>query len=205
MNKEILILKYLKELFNEARCELNYQRDYELLMAVVLSAQTTDKRVNEVTKELFKYNLKELKDMDLKKIEAIIRPIGTYKLKASYIKEIARLLVEKYNSKVPKLKRQLLLFPGVGNKTYDVVVSNLFDVPRIAVDTHVSRVSQRLGLVRNTDPLKISESLKRRFPRSEWTSLHHRMVLFGRYLCMARKPKCEICKLKSICKYYNSK
>lgn len=205
MNRDEEILKYFKELFPVARCELNYQKDYELLMAVVLSAQTTDKRVNEVTPELFKYSLEEIAKLPIARLESILRPIGTFKVKARYIKEIANKLIDEYNSKVPSSKSALLKFPGVGVKTYNVVVSNLFNIPRIAVDTHVARVSQRLGLVRTDDVLRIEQSLMRRFPKEEWIGFHHRCVLFGRYICKARKPDCEKCQLKKHCKYYKRK
>ena len=181
MNKDALVLKVLKEAFPDARCELKFTKDYELLMAVVLSAQTTDKRV----------------------IEDIIKPIGTYKVKALYINEIANILVNKYNSKVPSSKKALLSMPGVGIKTYNVVASNLFNVPCIAVDTHVSRVAYRLGLCLSKDPVKVEASLKRRYPKDEWINLHHRMVLYGRYICKARSPLCERCQMKGICKYFN--
>lgn len=203
MNKDALVLKVLKEAFPDARCELKFTKDYELLMAVVLSAQTTDKRVNMVTEELFKYNLEELAHLDLKVIEDIIKPIGTYKVKALYINEIANILVNKYNSKVPSSKKALLSMPGVGIKTYNVVASNLFNVPCIAVDTHVSRVAYRLGLCLSKDPVKVEASLKRRYPKDEWINLHHRMVLYGRYICKARSPLCERCQMKGICKYFN--
>lgn len=203
MNSEILI-KYLDELFPDARCELLYNKDYELLIATVLSAQCTDKRVNEVTKVLFnKYDLKGISDASLKEIEKIIRPCGSYTKKAYYIKTIATSLQEFYDGHVPNDREYLESLPGVGRKTCNVVLSNLYNIPAIAVDTHVARVSIRLGLAKETDSVyNIELKLMKKFPKSSWSRLHHQMVLFGRYKCKALKPGCEDCILKEYCKYY---
>lgn len=198
------VINYLDELIPDARCELNYTKDYELLMAVMLSAQTTDKRVNMVTKELFsKYtSLEDIKNADLKDLESIIRPIGTYTKKAKNLKEIATKLLEEKNGIVPNDRIFLESLSGVGRKTTNVVLANLFNEPFIAVDTHVSRVSKRLGLAKETDdPLKIEMKLNKKFPKNKLNRLHHQLVLFGRYYCKAQKPLCETCKLKDICKY----
>ena len=203
-----VIESYLEELFPDARCELNYNKDYELLMATVLSAQTTDKRVNMVTSVLFnKYNtLYKLKNAPLEDISNIIRSIGSFRKKASYIKEIARILDDDYNGVVPNDRKLLESFPGVGRKTCNVVLSNIYDVPAIAVDTHVERVSKRLGLAKNNDSVRtVEDKLKRKFKRNVWSKRHHQLVLFGRYHCKAISPLCETCKLKSICKYYKEK
>lgn len=198
------VINYLDELIPDARCELNYTKDYELLMAVMLSAQTTDKRVNMVTKELFsKYpSLEDIKNADLKELESIIRPIGTYTKKAKNLKEIATKLLEEKNGIVPNDRIFLESLSGVGRKTTNVVLANLFNEPFIAVDTHVSRVSKRLGLAKETDdPLKIEMKLNKKFPKNKLNRLHHQLVLFGRYYCKAQKPLCETCKLNDICKY----
>lgn len=202
MNKEVL-LNYLDELYPNAHCELNYQKDYELLIAVVLSAQCTDKRVNMVTKDLFdKYNLEEISNLDIKEIENIIRSVGTYTRKAFYIKEIATSLIENHQGKVPNDRKYLESLPGVGHKTCNVVLSNIYNVPAIAVDTHVSRVSKRLELAKETDDVvKIEKKLMKKFPKEKWSKLHHQMVLFGRYHCKSIKPDCAHCKLKEMCKY----
>lgn len=202
MNKEVL-LNYLDELYPNAHCELNYQKDYELLIAVVLSAQCTDKRVNMVTKDLFdKYNLEEISNLDIKEIESIIRSVGTYTRKAFYIKEIATSLIENHQGKVPNDRKYLESLPGVGHKTCNVVLSNIYNVPAIAVDTHVSRVSKRLGLAKETDDVvKIEKKLMKELPKEKWSRLHHQMVLFGRYHCKSIKPDCAHCKLKEMCKY----
>jgi endonuclease-3 len=164
------VLEYLDELFPTAKCELNYTRDYELLIATVLSAQCTDKRVNQVTKILFsKYDLFELDAVDIKKIESIIYPVGTYTKKAQYIKGIAHELIKKYDGKVPNDRAFLESLPGVGRKTCNVVLSNLYNEPAIAVDTHVARVANRLGIVSTTDVLKIEEKLMAYFPKDKWS------------------------------------
>ena len=203
MNNKI-ITDYLDELFKNPRCELNYNKDYELLIAVVLSAQTTDKRVNEVTKVLFnKYNsLEKLKDAPLDDIKNIIKPIGTFNKKAVFVKEIASYLLDNCNGVVPNDEKILTSIPGVGRKSSNVVRSNLFDYPAIAVDTHVSRVSKRLNLAKEKDDvLVIEKKLMKKFPKDIWSKLHHQLVLFGRYNCTAINPKCDGCKLKEICKY----
>ena len=203
-----IIENYLEELFPDARCELNYNKDYELLIATVLSAQTTDKRVNMVTSVLFKkYNsLYKLKKAPIEDISDIIRPIGSFRKKASYIKEIARILDEDYNGVVPRGRLILESFPGVGRKTCNVVLSNIYDVPNIAVDTHVERVSKRLGLAKDIDSVrKVEEKLKRKFKRGVWSRRHHQLVLFGRYQCKAISPLCDNCKLKDMCNYFKKK
>ena len=197
------IESYLDELFPNPKCELNYNKDYELLIAVVLSAQTTDKRVNKVTEVLFsKYpTLRDLKNADIKDISNIIKEIGTYRKKAIFIKEISRILDEEYEGTVPNNRKVLESMPGVGRKTCNVVLSNIYNVPAIAVDTHVSRVSKRLGLVYKKDDVdKIEKKLMRKIKKENWSKRHHQLVLFGRYKCKAQKPDCENCKLINICK-----
>ncbi len=201
----ITIENYLDELFPNPRCELNYTKDYELLLATMLSAQTTDKRVNEVTKILFKKypTVKDLSKANIIDIQNIIRPIGTYHKKSENLIEIAKRLDKDYNGRLPNNRNYLESLPGVGRKTANVVLSNIFNVPCIAVDTHVSRVSKRLNLAKeNDDPLKIEEKLTKKFKKEDLCKRHHQLVLFGRYYCLARNPKCENCKLKEICKYY---
>ena len=197
------ITNYLNELYPNPKCELNYNKDYELLIAVVLSAQTTDKRVNKVTSVLFsKYpSLKALKEADIKDIEEIIKEIRTFKKKAIFVKEIATYLVDNCDGKVPNDRKVLENMSGVGRKTANVVLSNLFDEPAIAVDTHVSRVSKRLGLAsKNDDVTQIEKKLMKKLDKSIWSKTHHQLVLFGRYNCKALKPECKNCKLIDICK-----
>ncbi len=198
------IIDYLDSIIPNPKCELDYQKDYELLLAVMLSAQTTDKRVNMVTAILFqKYpSLEALASADIEDIIQIIKPIGTYHKKASNIKEISKQLLEKQNGIVPNDRHFLETLPGVGRKTANVVLSNLFNVACIAVDTHVARVSIRLGLAKKGDDvLTIEKKLNRKFPKEKLARLHHQLVLFGRYYCKAQKPICENCALKNICKY----
>lgn len=201
------IVEYLDELYPDARCELEYKKDYELLIATVLSAQCTDKRVNMVTKELFsKYDIFDLATLSLKEIESIIRPVGTYTRKAMYVKTIAESLVRDYNGSVPNNREYLESLPGVGRKTCNVVLSNIYDVPAIAVDTHVERVSKRLGLAKESDNVSVVEKkLMKYFPKNKWSRLHHQLVLFGRYQCKSISPICENCKFQENCKYYKKK
>lgn len=205
-NKEI-VMDYFDELFPNAICELTYHQDYELLIAVVLSAQCTDKRVNMVTKELFqKYSLKDISELDIKILEKIIRPVGTFTRKAMYVKEIAKSLRKDFNGVVPNNREYLESLPGVGHKTCNVVLSNLYGVPAFAVDTHVSRVSKRLGIAKESDDVKkIEQKLMKIFPKEKWSKMHHQMVLFGRYHCKSIKPNCENCSIKEYCKYKKSK
>ena len=199
-----IILEYLDELFPNPKCELNYNKDYELLLAIVMSAQTTDKRVNKVTEVLFKkYNsILEFAEASVIDIEDIIREIGTFKRKSIYIKEICQRLVLDGYDHVPNDRNYIESLPGVGRKTANVFLSNIYDEAAIAVDTHVSRVSKRLGLARKNDDVSlVEEKLMKKIPKDRWSKTHHQMVLFGRYNCKAMKPICEDCKLKGICKY----
>ena len=207
MMNSTIIENYLDELFKNPKCELNYNKDYELLIAVVLSAQTTDKRVNQVTSILFsKYDtLEKLRDADVEDIKEIIKPIGTFNKKSIFIKEIAKYLIDNCNSKVPNDEKLLTKIPGVGRKTSNVVRSNLFNYPAIAVDTHVTRVSKRLNLAKDSDDvLKIEHKLMKVFKKESWSKIHHQLVLFGRYRCTAAKPMCHDCKLNNICKYFKN-
>ena len=198
-----IVTDYMDELFPNPKCELNYSKDYELLIAVMLSAQTTDKRVNMVTDILFKKydSIDKLKEAKLEDIVDIIRPIGTFNKKAKNVIEISKRLSEDYNGMVPYDRTYLESLPGVGRKTTNVVLSNLYDEACIAVDTHVSRVSKRLGIADfDDDVLVVEEKLNKVFNREELSRLHHQLVLFGRYYCKAIKPLCDNCKLKNICK-----
>lgn len=202
------IINYLDELFPNPRCELNYSKDYELLLAVMMSAQTTDKRVNMVTNVLFKKydSLEKLSKANIKDIIDIIRPIGTFNKKASNIISISKSLLNHKNGVVPNDRKYLESLDGVGRKTTNVVLSNLYNVPCIAVDTHVARVSKRLNIARkNDDVLVIEKKLNKFFPKDKLCRLHHQLVLFGRYYCKAQNPLCENCKLRNICKYEKGK
>lgn len=183
------------------KCELDYSSDYELLIATVLSAQTTDKRVNLVTKTLFKYSLEELSLLETKEIEVIIKSLGTFTRKASYVKDISRRLIKEQKGIVPNDLNYLITLPGVGRKTASVVISHLFNTPAFAVDTHVIRTSNILNLVDNDyNPVTIEIKLKHILPKNKWNKINSQLVLFGRYICKAKKPECETCLFKNDCK-----
>ena len=195
---------YLDELIPNPKCELNYFNDYSLLIAIMLSAQTTDKRVNEVTNVIFKkYNsLTKLKKANLSDLEKIIYPLGNFKKKAYNVKEIARIIDEEYNGIVPTNREILESFPGVGRKTVNVFYTEYLSIPAIAVDTHVERVTKRLKLAKDEDSvLDIEKKLMKNIKKENWGKRHLQLVLFGRYYCKAKKPECVNCKLKDICKY----
>ena len=194
--------EYLDYYIPNPKCELNYSTDYELLIATVLSAQCTDKRVNEVTKTLFKYNLEEISLMSFNDIEKIIRSCGSYTKKAVYVKNIADILLHDYNGKVPNSREILETFPGVGPKTCSVVLKNIYNVPAIPVDTHVERVCKRLGIVfNNATPRDVEYILKNEIPVDKWNRVSEQILLFGRYYCKAINPKCDNCLFKDFCKY----
>ena len=201
INKD-LIKNELDNLFPNPKCELNYSKDYELLLAVMLSAQTTDKSVNLVTKDLFsEYDtLDKLNNLSEKEIAGFIRRIGFYNTKSKNFKSIVS---EIYKiGYVPNNRKYLESLPGVGRKTTSVVLAQLFDEPSFAVDTHVYRVSKRLGITKDKDDvLKTEIKLKKYFDKPLWNRINSQLVLFGRYNCTSKNPKCENCNLKSICKY----
>ena len=199
------VLDYLDELYPNAICELEYKKDYELLIAIVMSAQTTDKRVNEVNKVLFKkYNsLNKLSEANISDIEEIIRPIGTYKKKSIFIKEIASRLVNDKINRMPNNREYLESLPGVGRKTTNVFLSVIYNVPSIAVDTHVERVSKRLSIANKDDNVyEVEKKLMKKIPKDNWIKAHHQLVFFGRYKCKSIKPDCQNCKLNVKCNYY---
>ena len=197
------ILNYLDSLYPNPKCELNYRKDYELLIAVMLSAQTTDKRVNKVTAVLFqKYpSIKSLSEAKISDIEEIIKEIGTFRRKAIYVHEITKKLIDDGYDYVPNDRKYIESLPGVGHKSANVFLSNIYDEPAIAVDTHVARVSRRLGLVNEHDDVKkIENKLMKKIPKDRWSKTHHQLVLFGRYNCKATSPNCLNCKIKDYCK-----
>lgn len=199
------IYSFLDEVIPNPRCELNYNYDYELLLAVMMSAQTTDARVNEVNSILFsKYpTLRDLSKANIEDIKKIIKPIGTHHKKANNIIEISKRLLEEQDGIVPNDRSYLESLPGVGRKTANVVLSNLFNEPCIAVDTHIARVSKRLGLAQEKDDvLTIEKKLTKKLEKDSLNKMHHQLLLFGRYYCTARSPKCDKCKLHDFCKYY---
>ena len=200
------ILEGLEQMYPDANCELVHSSPYELLIATMLSAQCTDVRVNIVTKELFKeYNTAEkMIELDNKQLEEYIKTCGLYKSKAKNILLTSNILVDEFNGIVPKDKSILETFPGVGRKTANVVVSNAFGVPALAVDTHVFRVANKLGISKGKTPNEVEEELMKKIPKKYWIKVHHQIIWHGRRCCVARNPKCEECNLKSYCSYYKS-
>lgn len=208
MNKKCTeIYNYLNDLLKCPKCELEYENIFQLLVAVILSAQCTDKRVNLVTKELFKTYKTPNDFLKLKQeeLETLIHSCGFYKNKAKAILSASRDIETKFNGNVPKNMEDLLSLSGVGRKTANVVLSEGFKQDAIAVDTHVFRVSHRLDLSSGKTPINVEEDLKEEFDKNLWSSLHLYLVLFGRYYCKSIKPECEICELKGYCKYYKEK
>lgn len=203
MTKSKDIVAYLDKVIPNPKCELEYNKDYELLIATMLSAQTTDKRVNMSTRVLFKKypTLEDLKNAPLDDLIEIIRPVGTFNKKAMNIKLIASELLDKANGIVPNDRTFLESLSGVGRKTTNVVLSNLYNESCIAVDTHVARVSKRLNIASSNDSVyEIEMKLNKFFKRENLGRLHHQLVLFGRYNCKAIKPECDSCELKKYCK-----
>lgn len=196
------IFEYLDYLFENPKCELEYNNDFEFLIAVVLSAQTTDKKVNSVTKELFsKYDMYSLKDAPINDLINILKPLGMSIKKASFIKNISKEITEIYNGIIPDDINTLMKMDGVGRKTANLVLSTLYNKPYIAVDTHVERVCKRLNLVsKDSNVLEVEQELYNIIPKDRLNKTHHQLVLFGRYYCKSIKPKCDTCKLKEICK-----
>jgi endonuclease-3 len=195
------ILPILKKTYPGAKTALNYTRPLELLIATILSAQCTDVRVNMVTKDLFKRYKSALDwaKADIKQIESDIKSTGFYRNKAQSIKKSCAELVKQYGGKVPDNMDELVKLPGVGRKTANVVLGNAFGQPAITCDTHVIRLSRRLGLSENSDPVKLEFDLMEILPKKDWTLFSHLLISHGRSICMARKPKCEVCPVSEYC------
>lgn len=201
------VLEKLEEKYPDAKCELNHKNAFELLIATILSAQSTDKRVNIVTKDLFKeYNSpKKFLELTQEELEEKIRTIGFYRNKSKNILGACRLLVEEYDSKVPNDRKNLERLPGVGRKTASVVLSNAFSQNAIAVDTHVFRVSNRIGLAKSDNVLDTEKDLMKNIDEKMWSKAHHLLIFHGRRTCKARNPLCEECNILNLCEYYNKK
>jgi endonuclease-3 len=200
------MLSKLEECYQGTSTALEYSSPFELLIAVVLSAQCTDVRVNIITKRLFpEYNTPtKIRDMGLEKLEDYIRDCGLYHSKARNILATCDILCREYEEKVPETFEELITLPGVGRKTANVVLSQLFNIPAIAVDTHVFRVSNRLGLAKGDTPRAVEEGLMKAIPRNKWSDAHHWLIWHGRKVCKARKPECNTCALVALCpsKFY---
>lgn len=201
--KTMEFIDVIAEMFPDAEAELNYTNAFELTIAVLLSAQTTDVGVNRVTEGLFKRfkTPEDYLEVDVVEIEQYIKTIGLYRTKAKNIQKLCRDLIDKYNGEIPGDYDDLVSLAGVGRKTANVVLSVAFDTPRIAVDTHVERISKRLGIARYKDsPLQVEETLMRKIPAERWSKTHHQLIFFGRYHCLARNPKCHECPLLAECR-----
>ncbi len=201
-----MIRKILRMTFPNVKTQLKHRDPFELFVATMLSAQCTDKQVNSVTKKLFK-NLKtpyDFANASNKTIEELIRPTGFFRNKAKNIKNSSRILIEKHKGNVPDSLDELIKLPGVGRKTANVVLGSAFGIPGIAVDTHVARISKRLGLTENIDPVKIEFDLMKIIPKKDWSDFSLQVIYFGRAVCKARKPACDVCPLTDKCQYFNS-
>ena len=198
------ILEILKEDYPDAKCELNHESPFQLLVATILSAQTTDKKVNEVTETLFRDypDLDAFLTLSVEELEERIKQIGLYRSKAKNLIMMCNQLNEKFNGEVPRTMEEITSLAGAGRKTANVVLSNAFGVPSIAVDTHVFRVSNRLGMADSDNVLEVEKQLQKELPKKEWSLTHHLLIFHGRRCCIARNPKCEICNLTKYCKYY---
>jgi len=211
--KKILSKEEIKEVLNrllkefpDAKAELNFSNSFELLIATILSAQCTDVQVNKTTSVLFK-KLKTPEDylkLSEEELGKMIRSCGFYKTKSKNILATCRLLIEKFNGQVPNTLEDLMTLPGVGRKTANVVLSNAFDVPAIAVDTHVFRVSNRIGLANSDNVLDTEQDLMENIDREMWSKAHHLLIFHGRRICKARKPLCHICPVTDFCHYYKT-
>ncbi len=197
------VLEILEETYPNATTQLEHRNPFQLLVATILSAQTTDKQVNKVTPELFRRfpDAKALASAHIDEIEDIIKTCGFYKTKAGNIKEACRIITGKYNGEVPDSLDELTCLPGVGRKTANVVLSNAFGADAIAVDTHVFRVSNRLGLAKAKDVRETEEQLMENIPRDKWSRAHHWLIHHGRRVCKARRPKCHECPLSGLCRF----
>ncbi len=194
-------LKTLEKLYPEPETALEFDSPVQLLVAVILSAQCTDARVNMVTPKLFARfpDAKALASADREELEEIIKSTGFFRMKAKNIQACCRALIEQYGGAVPRTMEEMVVLPGVGRKTANVVLGAVYSTPGVTVDTHVGRLSRRLGFSKHTDPVKVEHDLMELIPREHWTDFSHMLILHGRQVCNARKPKCEECKLNSLC------
>jgi endonuclease-3 len=197
------IIKILSKEIPDSRIALRFSNPLELLIATILSAQCTDVKVNQVTMDLFKKyrSVKDYAESNLVKLEEEIRPTGFYRNKAKSIQKCCQELVKRFGGEIPKTLQELVTLPGVGRKTANVILGNIFDIPGIVVDTHVQRVSQRIGLTKNDDPVKIEFDLMEIVPKEEWTHFSNLLVWHGRKTCVARKPLCGTCSIRKWCDY----
>lgn len=205
-NNAIKIVEILKEYYPDAKCSLDFTTPFEMVVATILSAQCTDERVNKTTPSIFsKYSTPEdFANMDINKLEDLIHPCGFYKNKAKNIKACAQKIINDFNGEVPKTPEELISLPGVGRKTANVVMLEAFGIAEgIAVDTHAKRISNLVGLSKETDPLKIEKDLLKLFPKEYLKDINHLLVWHGRNTCVARKPKCKTCPINKYCNNFS--
>lgn len=203
--KSKTLLNYLKVAFPDASCSLLFRSDFECLVAIMLSAQTTDVSVNKVTPTLFAHfsSPESLSKATLEEVERDIHSLGMYRTKAKSLLLLSQKLIQEYGGNVPKAKEELVSLPGVGNKTAGVFLLERANIPAIPVDTHISRISMRLGYAsKNQNPVQIEAKLETSFPKSEWIFLHHSLIAFGRNVCLAKNPRCEECAFHKYCSYF---
>ena len=201
------MIKILSKEIPDSKIALKFSNPFELLIATILSAQCTDVKVNQVTADLFKKyrSVKDYAEVNLTELEEDIRPTGFYRNKAKSIQKCCRELVARFDGKVPRTLEELVTLPGVGRKTANVILGNAFGVPGIAVDTHVQRVSRRIGLTKNEDPVKIEFDLMKIVPQEEWTHFSNLLIWHGRRTCIAKKPLCDACPIRKLCDYGSKK
>jgi len=207
MKKEIKIIEILKQTYPDAKCSLNFNTPFQMMIAVVLSAQCTDARVNLITPNIFKKypSPKDFANMDIKLLEELIHPCGFYKNKAKNLKAASIKIVNEYNGELPNSMEELITLPGVGRKSANVIMLEAFNSPQgIAIDTHAKRIANRIGFSTNTDPIKIEEDLIKIFPKKYFYDVNHLLVWHGRNLCKAKNPNCNNCPINKYCKYYKS-
>ena len=204
MNKATEIVKILKETYPDACCSLDFENAFQLLVATILSAQCTDERVNIVTKDLFqKYRtMEDFANATQEEMEEAVKSTGFYRNKARNIIAVAQVLMAKFQGKVPQTMDEMLTLPGVGRKTANLVLGDVYNIPGIVVDTHVKRISNKLGLTKNQDPEKIEYDLMKVIPKDNWTDWNHLLVFHGRAICKAKKPECMICPINHLCDNY---
>jgi endonuclease-3 len=207
LNKERIkrVLDILGKTYPEAKCQLDFKSPYELLVSTILSAQCTDKRVNKVTSELFKeYNTPEkMLQLSQEELGTKIKSCGLYNNKSINILEASKKILQDFKGKVPQTMEELMSLPGVGRKTANVVLSNAFGIPAIAVDTHVFRVSNRIGIAKGKNPNEVEMELMKNIDRDMWSITHHYLIWHGRYTCKSRKPQCEQCPIAPYCEYFS--
>ncbi|HBC30051.1 MAG TPA: endonuclease III [Clostridiales bacterium] len=207
MTKAEKVYELLKIAYPDAKCGLDYNTPFQLLISTMLSAQATDKSVNKVTEELYMQypDLDSFLTLSQEEIELKIKKIGLYKNKSKNIYNMLRVLKDKYNSEVPKNMDELMSLPGVGRKTASVVLTEAFNIPAFPVDTHIFRITRRIGLAKGNSADKVSDEMMKKLPKYKWHLMHHLLITHGRATCTAQSPKCAICNVNELCNYYKKR